>query len=137
MIVTFLDILIAGLLMGGIYALIAVGLSLQYGVARVLNISHGEFIMIGAFVTWMLYTSGTTDDGAGNGHALALAAAELARVMVRSVREAHTFEGLTGQRAPFRGTDATVEQAVGHVVLSAHAFEQEELLEDETDMLAA
>jgi branched-chain amino acid transport system permease protein len=56
MIVTFLDIVIAGLLLGGIYALIAVGLSLQYGVARVLNISHGEFIMIGAFATWMLYT---------------------------------------------------------------------------------
>ena len=56
MLVKFLDIVIAGLLMGGIYALIAVGLSLQYGVARVLNIAHGEFIMIGAFVTWSLYT---------------------------------------------------------------------------------
>jgi branched-chain amino acid transport system permease protein len=55
MIVTFLDIVIAGLLMGGIYALIAVGLSLQYGVARVFNISHGEFIMLGAFATWMLF----------------------------------------------------------------------------------
>jgi branched-chain amino acid transport system permease protein len=33
-----------------------VGLSLQYGVARVLNVSHGEFIMIGAFLTWTLYT---------------------------------------------------------------------------------
>jgi len=42
--------------MGGIYAVIAMGLSLQYGVARVLNISHGEFIMLGAFGTWMLYT---------------------------------------------------------------------------------
>jgi branched-chain amino acid transport system permease protein len=57
MITTFLDILIAGLLMGGIYAIIAVGLSLQYGVARVFNISHGEFIMLGAFGTWMLYTT--------------------------------------------------------------------------------
>jgi branched-chain amino acid transport system permease protein len=56
MLVTILDVLIAGLLLGGIYALIAVGLSLQYGVARVLNISHGEFIMVGAFGTWMLYT---------------------------------------------------------------------------------
>ncbi|MBN1849433.1 MAG: branched-chain amino acid ABC transporter permease [Deltaproteobacteria bacterium] len=55
MITTFLDIVISGLLMGGIYALIAVGLSLQYGVARVLNISHGEFIMIGAFGTYILY----------------------------------------------------------------------------------
>jgi branched-chain amino acid transport system permease protein len=54
--VTVLDIVIGGLIMGGIYALIAVGLSLQYGVGRVLNVSHGEFIMIGAFATWTLYT---------------------------------------------------------------------------------
>lgn len=54
--VTVLDIVIGGLLMGGIYALIAMGLSLQYGVARVLNVSHGEFIMLGAFLTWVLYT---------------------------------------------------------------------------------
>ena len=51
-----LDVVIGGFIMGGIYALIAVGLSLQYGVGRVLNVSHGEFIMIGAFVTWSLYT---------------------------------------------------------------------------------
>lgn len=56
MLVTILDVLIAGLLLGGIYALIAVGLSLQYGVARVLNIAHGEFIMLGAFITWALFT---------------------------------------------------------------------------------
>jgi len=55
--VKVLDVVIAGLLMGGIYALIAVGLSLQYGVARVLNVSHGEFIMLGAFATWMLFTA--------------------------------------------------------------------------------
>ena len=56
MFVTVLDVIIGGLITGGIYALIAVGLSLQYGVGRVLNISHGEFIMIGAFATWSLYT---------------------------------------------------------------------------------
>jgi branched-chain amino acid transport system permease protein len=56
MLVKILDVVIAGLVMGGIYALIAVGLSLQYGVTRVLNISHGEFIMLGAFATWMLFT---------------------------------------------------------------------------------
>ena len=55
--VTILDIVIGGLLMGGIYALLAMGLSLQYGVARVLNIAHGEFIMLGAFITWALYTA--------------------------------------------------------------------------------
>ena len=53
---TFLDIVIAGLLLGGLYALIAMGLSLQYGVARVLNVSHGEFIMLGGLTTWALHT---------------------------------------------------------------------------------
>jgi branched-chain amino acid transport system permease protein len=33
------------------------GLSLQYGVARVLNIAHGEFIMLGALLTWTLHTT--------------------------------------------------------------------------------
>ncbi len=54
--VPFLDVLIAGLILGGIYALIAMGLSLQYGVARVLNIAHGEFIMLGGMSTWFLYS---------------------------------------------------------------------------------
>ena len=57
MIVRIFDIVIAGLLMGGIYSLIAMGLSLQYGVAKVLNIAHGEFIMIGALLTWTVYTA--------------------------------------------------------------------------------
>ena len=56
MLETTLNIVISGLLMGGIYALIAMGLSLQYGVARVFNIAHGEFIMLGAFATFSLYT---------------------------------------------------------------------------------
>jgi branched-chain amino acid transport system permease protein len=55
-IVTILDVVIGGLLLGGIYALIAMGMSLQYGVARVLNFSHGEFIMLAAFGTFTLHT---------------------------------------------------------------------------------
>jgi len=54
MLVSILDVGIAGLLLGGLYALIAMGLSLQYGVARVLNMSHGEFIMLGGMITWTL-----------------------------------------------------------------------------------
>jgi branched-chain amino acid transport system permease protein len=53
---TILGVVISGLLIGGLYALIAMGLSMQYGVARVLNVSHGEFIMLGALTTWTLYT---------------------------------------------------------------------------------
>jgi len=51
------DIVIAGLLLGGIYALVAAGMSLQYGVARVLNVAHGEFIMVGAFITFWLFVN--------------------------------------------------------------------------------
>ena len=52
-----LDVIIGGLLTGGIYALMAAGFNLQYGVARVLNVSHGEFIMLGALATYSLYVS--------------------------------------------------------------------------------
>jgi branched-chain amino acid transport system permease protein len=48
------DVVVSGLLLGGIYALISVGLSLQYGVARVFNVAHGEFMMLGALTTWTL-----------------------------------------------------------------------------------
>ncbi len=50
-----LDITIGGLILGGLYALVAAGLGLQYGVARILNVSHGEFIMLGAFATYSLH----------------------------------------------------------------------------------
>ncbi|MDX1435389.1 MAG: branched-chain amino acid ABC transporter permease [Anaerolineales bacterium] len=51
-----IDIIVTGLILGGLYALVAVGLSLQYGVGRVLNVSHGQFIMVGALATWSLLT---------------------------------------------------------------------------------
>jgi len=54
--VKFLDVTIAGFTMGGLYALIAVGLNLQWGVTRVLNIAHGEFLMLGAFSAYFLYS---------------------------------------------------------------------------------
>jgi len=54
----FLNIIIGGLLIGGIYSLISMGLSLQYGVAKVLNIAHGEFLVFGAFITFALQKLG-------------------------------------------------------------------------------
>ncbi|MDR7415102.1 MAG: branched-chain amino acid ABC transporter permease [Armatimonadota bacterium] len=53
----FLEIGAGGVLLGGLYALIAAGLNLQYGLMRVLNVAHGEFVMLGAYVTYTLYTS--------------------------------------------------------------------------------
>lgn len=54
---TVVWIIVSGILNGGVYALAAMGLSIQYGVARVLNLSHGEFIMVAAFLTWTFFTS--------------------------------------------------------------------------------
>ena len=46
----------SGLITGGIYALVAIGLNLQYGLMRIMNIAHGEFLMLGAYLTWLAHT---------------------------------------------------------------------------------
>jgi branched-chain amino acid transport system permease protein len=51
-----LDILLSGLVLGGMYALIALGLTLQYGIARIMNLSYGEFLVAAAFGALFLYT---------------------------------------------------------------------------------
>ena len=42
--------LLQGLLLGGLYALTALGLSLVLGVLRIINLAHGEFLILGAFL---------------------------------------------------------------------------------------
>ncbi|HLA21296.1 MAG TPA: branched-chain amino acid ABC transporter permease [Pseudolabrys sp.] len=51
-----LDIVLSGLVLGGMYALIALGLTLQYGIARIMNLSYGEFLVAAAFAALFLYT---------------------------------------------------------------------------------
>ena len=53
-----LSIIVSGLLMGAIYALLAGGLTLIWGVMRIINLAHGEFLMLGAFATWYFAGSG-------------------------------------------------------------------------------
>ena len=55
-ITAWLELIASGLITGGIYALVALGLNLQYGLMRILNIAHGEFLMLGAYLTWMVQT---------------------------------------------------------------------------------
>jgi len=50
------ELVASGLITGGVYALVALGLNLQYGLMRILNIAHGEFLMVGAFLTWTAQT---------------------------------------------------------------------------------
>ena len=45
---------VSTILLGGIYALIAVGLTLIFGIMRVVNFAHGEFLMLGMFGAWWL-----------------------------------------------------------------------------------
>ena len=53
--------LINGILQGGVYAAVAVGLSLIFGVSGILNAAHGELVMLGAFATYWLVTLGHVD----------------------------------------------------------------------------
>lgn len=52
-----MDILISGLLLGGTYVLIAMGLNLQYGVARIMNLANGEMIVLGALASFWVFTT--------------------------------------------------------------------------------
>ncbi|MGA8228519.1 MAG: branched-chain amino acid ABC transporter permease [Xanthobacteraceae bacterium] len=52
-----MEIIIIGLLLGGTYALMAMGLQLQYGVARIMNLANGEMLIAGAFGTFWFFTA--------------------------------------------------------------------------------
>jgi branched-chain amino acid transport system permease protein len=53
--------LLDSVLLGGLYCLMAVGLALAFGVTRIINFAHGEFIMLGAYATYMLATRAGID----------------------------------------------------------------------------
>src|SRR5215212_1076939 len=52
----FQDILVTGLVNGGVYALLAIGFSLIFGVARIVNIAHTAFYMLAAYCFYTLLT---------------------------------------------------------------------------------
>lgn len=53
----FVAAVTSGLVLGGMYALIAMGLTLQYGVARIMNLAHGELMIAAAFAAFWLFTT--------------------------------------------------------------------------------
>jgi branched-chain amino acid transport system permease protein len=52
---TLAQVAVSGLLLGGVYALLAGGLNLIFGVMRVINLAHGELLMLGAYTTFWLF----------------------------------------------------------------------------------
>jgi branched-chain amino acid transport system permease protein len=55
------QVLINGVLLGGFYAIMALGLALVWGVLNIVNLAHGAFIMLGAYLSWYLYQYGGID----------------------------------------------------------------------------
>src|ERR1700754_4071960 len=62
----FLQALVAGLLTGSIYGLMCVGLSVIFGVMRVINFAHGDFMMLGMYVAFYLFTAAGVQAVFGN-----------------------------------------------------------------------
>ncbi|WP_323795285.1 branched-chain amino acid ABC transporter permease [Nisaea sp.] len=52
-----MDVVISGLLLGGAYALVAMGLNLQYGVARIMNLANGEILILGGLAAFWAFVS--------------------------------------------------------------------------------
>lgn len=53
---TFFQTIVNGLFTGGIYALVAIGLTLIYGVMLIMNFAHGEFLMLGMYISYFAFT---------------------------------------------------------------------------------
>lgn len=53
----WVNAVVQGVFLGGLYALFACGLSLMFGVMRIINLAHGDIAVLGAFVVWLITTS--------------------------------------------------------------------------------
>ena len=62
----FLSYLISGISLGSVYAIIALGYTMVYGIAKMLNFAHGDIIMIGGYVSFCaMFVPGTAQHRGG------------------------------------------------------------------------
>jgi branched-chain amino acid transport system permease protein len=54
--IVFLQSLLSGVLVGGVYALIGIGLTIIFGVMRVINFAHGDLLMVGMYLTYFIFS---------------------------------------------------------------------------------
>ncbi|MBI4593085.1 MAG: branched-chain amino acid ABC transporter permease [Candidatus Rokubacteria bacterium] len=80
--------------LAGLYALVAVGLTLVFGVMRILNFAHGEFVMLGAYLSFWLFTLGGIDPFASFGLVMAVLAGLGAAVQTTLVKRVLRAEHL-------------------------------------------
>ncbi len=52
----FTQQVILGLLLGGVYVAVALGFSLVWGILNIVNLAHGALVIVGSYVTWLLFT---------------------------------------------------------------------------------
>jgi len=57
MLTTVAQAVVNGLLIGGIYALVSIGVTLIFGVVKIVNFAQGEFVMIGMYISFYLATN--------------------------------------------------------------------------------
>ncbi|MFA5027377.1 MAG: branched-chain amino acid ABC transporter permease [Candidatus Methylomirabilota bacterium] len=57
----FLQVTVSGLLIGGVYALLSIGLTMIFGVVRIINFAHGELMMLAMYLTFWLHSSHGVD----------------------------------------------------------------------------
>src|SRR3981081_1434132 len=55
--VNFAQLVILGLLAGGVYVAVGVGFGLVWGVLNIVNLAHGALVIVGGYITWQLFTS--------------------------------------------------------------------------------
>ena len=54
---TIAQLIVSGVMLGSIYAVMAIGLTLIFGVLKIVNFAHGEFLMLAMYVGWAIATA--------------------------------------------------------------------------------
>jgi branched-chain amino acid transport system permease protein len=98
---SLIEVILGGVILGGLYALVAIGFNLQYGVARIVNLAYGEFLVGAAFAAFWMFTLGHVNPLFGLFASVPLAFGAnwlVYRVlMLPLVRRARTREALEGE----------------------------------------
>lgn len=58
MLIDLVQTLTDGLMVGGLYATVAVGITLVFGIMGILNFAHGQMVMLGAYIAFFCVTAG-------------------------------------------------------------------------------